>query len=786
MKLLDYDDERNSRAFALASIGLLMNYSISQLLNIYLSALDMQLNMMLNKPLQEISIPNIVIYLQNILLDTWFMFFRHHSEKSTDSKCMLIIYEDFIINGVFSSVKNFSVVLDKNYDTCSMSNEEVISDFDADKHLLIFDKWLEKLKIRISSKCNDILEKLHRNSEISKLQQSVHKASTSINIPSSRQNLGANLYTDFEYVNQNVINLSQYDYAVAYNYLLNPKTRGRRQSAKVNFSNNKEIWDFFFLSCFQQQILKMLQKSCESSVLKMQSLLTFDLAHTSVSNRYNMLNSELSSKHLFNESEALLVLIQSEFKGLFEALFDGHGPSVDIFSFGLYVVSTHLSANLIILFRCAVSKVSVAMKELNPTDPKFKSYLTSLLLIGRLAYMIVNRFDFFSSLFEKAQFSRFDGETNLPWSAFGSFSYLDDVSIKSAFEIADSNGDGLLSFTEYREALSALGNVPISNEKFDSVSLLEFTMLCSHFSLVKVNDSLSKFKMSMSTLIIHSQNLWALYASKKISLTWANDALNFKTVHHHRQEDLDDIIHRSQAVSIHNVSRTLTMFLFLLSHQFYTGLVSIDTLHAMNKSISSEYTDIHGLDSYYLNLLSKNGLQIDVLKNVFENGLLDSALSSVIFETITIILDKTDLNNQNNCHTDDFPKSIDEHLCSQMIFDMISLELIIKNISTKFVGNNFSELLISIRARKSQFYMHLNHTSKNILLKEFDDKATDHLSNVALLIGLFSPDKANLKNVNDNKTATIIGLHDQALQHTFSSYKSNSRFSLLPLPLRYS
>ena len=792
----------------MASIGLLLNYNRTQLLTIYLNAVDIQLNMMTTKSLNEIKIPDIAHYLQRILWDVYYMFFRIHSEKNANN--ILSLYEDFIIDGVVSSVKNFCTLLEedhKNTDTDNsqtshlnldnINNANNANDSYIENDLKRFDKWLEQLKLRISSKCNQILEQLHSASEIAKLQQLVYNVSTSNMNMSSNDTVNEKIYQDFELKHPSIVNLSHTDYNTAYSYLLNPKIRNRGRSIKGNNANNKDIWELFFLNSFQQQILKMLQRTCESSILKLQSFLTFDLLFPSSTSKsqQHIFKSELTSKQLFYEAENLFIRIQTEFKSLFEASLFG-GSSVDIFCFGLYVVATHLASNLLILLRCAISTITTNMKNISPSDPKYKPCLSSLLLISRLGYVMVTRFDFFSNLFIDANFSRFDGETNLPWNAFNCYSYLDDVSIKSAFEIADANGDGLLSFIEYKEALSALGNTSISEEKFNSVTLLEFSLLCSHFSLVKVHDTLSKLKMGMSTLIIFSQTLWSEMVCKNLLTTHLSDLSYLKIESHddtNNSYEVDNNNYQkspSQHLSINSMSRTLIKFLYMLSHQFYTNFVSIDTVHAIKKSVYDDYSNSDVLDSYFVNLLSKHSLKKDSLKNIFNSGLLDSAVSSLIYEAISIVINHLN-SNQDSLLNHGLTKSINEEMCLQMIFDMMSLEFIIKNISSKAIGNNFSDLLISIRARKSQLQMHLSADGKVIVAKEFESRVNNHFKKTSLLLGIFSPTNSHLnsyQSITDKESSSSTGAvdqRDQALQHVFSSYKCNTRFSLLPLPLRY-
>ena len=146
----------------MASIGLLLNYNRTQLLTIYLNAVDIQLNMMITKSLNEIKIRDIAHYLQRILWDVYYMFFRIHSEKNANN--ILSLYEDFIIDGVVSSVKNFCTLLEedhKNTDTDNsqtshlnldnINNANNANDSYIENDLKRFDKWLEQLKLRISS-----------------------------------------------------------------------------------------------------------------------------------------------------------------------------------------------------------------------------------------------------------------------------------------------------------------------------------------------------------------------------------------------------------------------------------------------------------------------------------------------------------------------------------------------------------------------------------------------------------------------------------------------------------
>lgn len=841
----------HTRAFSLTSIGLLLDYNKGQLLSLYLDAVTVQFAIMLNKPYQDMKIQNIAVTLQQVLVDIYYLFFYPHSDKT---RCLLTVYEDYILDGVVSSVRDLCVTHDasnsrstssrgpisqtpsKSVDSANIENS-TINNIETD--LQVFDAWLDMMRIQISSKCNDVLERLNNASEIAKLQQLVYNASTQIKVSTNLSN--ENVYNNIDFKHDALSALAKPNFYAAYHYLLNPKNRHHhRPGGKSSLSrhlpplaaspmtaasaatisassssgskdNSIDIWELFFLNSFQQQILKMLQKTCELSVAKIQHALSIDHFlqsfsmyhrsdshnHTSSHNRNSSgsVSRELSSSQIYKEAEKIVSLIQTEFQALFQAsLF---GSSADIFCFGLYVVATRLASNLMILCRSAIFAITSAIKDLPCTDSSYKPYLSCLLLMGRVTYLIQSKFEFFTSLFSEAGFMRLDGETNLPWKAFHNFSYIDDVSIKSAFEIADTNGDGLLSFSEYIEALNALGTNPIHSEKFDSISLMEFTMLCSHFSLVRTQDSLSKLKLSATSLSVLSHSQWASYVSKSVLSTVMTSQQQF-SCHQKSIKNRSDLVaedsdlNHVNMTSVHHISSTMLRFLYFLSHQFYLKILSIDAVQAMHKSTADSANNSENvLDSYFINLLKSNDIKPadSSIRHVFNDGLVESVNSSSVYEAISTVT-KHLQSDQETLLNNGFLKACDEHKCMQMIFDMMCLESILQaTTSSKKISNSFSELLISTRAMKSQLQMHLSSKSRSIVDTEFKENTKKCLSKISFLIGIFLPatdkitqfDSTNKSAAGNNKPSDQ---REQAIQTIFSSTQCTSRLSALPLPLR--
>lgn len=488
-----------------------------------------------------------------------------------------------------------------------------------------------------------------------------------------------------------------------------------------------------------------------------------------------------SSSEFFSVSEDLVDMIEQEYASLFQAaLFSlqNNSSSSDIFSFGLYVEVNVLTASLSALVRTIIHGIKSEIEKLSAQDPfhfrRFMKMLNGLICIARSVWLMQSRLSILRKLFGRIDFDRIDRKAIL--SSFSQKFSFSSYQIKSAFDIADTDGDGLLNLKEYSEALNALGvtevNLSISNF-FHTVTFLEFSMLCSHFALASQVHPISQLKTCLSVLVAHSHSAWAQFLSqsayRSIALVSIQD---YRTL-----LESSNIVRSKNRDSIHpsSVSSSLLKYLFKISHHFYTTLLSVDTIQTRSFKKSNVESVSHD-DVYLENLLTGTKESCTTTLPLYSDGLPGFVAARLVGEALRSVDATIDVAVKSLFDEHNFEDSIDQ-VCLQLIYDLKLCDLIIKKLSdVKSKHFDSTKILVSVRAKISRIrgQMSANYDFNE---KVIDSNFATFVAKNSYLLALFVPEVTSSdEQANPSK--------NKKNNSTVFATSSINRFQLLPLPLK--
>lgn len=550
----------------------------------------------------------------------------------------------------------------------------------------------------------------------------------------------------------------------------------------------------------------MLRNSCDSSVLKIRLKFTDVLSRFGIQATFDPSTAALTlklrdkvgkdpspsellysldfnaSSDFFSASEDVVNMVEREYASLFQAaLFSlqNNSASSDIFSFGLFIEVNVLTASLSALVRTIIHSLSLEVEKLSSQESfnfrRFMKTFNGLLVVSRSAWLMQCRISILRKLFARIDFDRIDKKSIL--SSFSQKFSFSSYQIKSAFDIADTDGDGLLNHKEYLEAIQALGIAEVNrsiSSFFHTVTFLEFSMLCAHFASTSHIDPISQLSVCLSVLVAHSHSVWAKFLSKS-----AYRSIALSTVQGYRTLLESSNVNRtpvkaSELLYPSDVSSALLKYLFKVSHHFYSALISVDTVQTrgLKKAGAESSSPEDKRDVYLENMLVATKESGTTTFPDYLDGLPGFVAARIVGEALRVIDETVETAVKTLFDEPNFEDSTDQ-VCLQIIYDLKLCDHMIKKLSdVKSKHFDHTNILVSVRAKISRVKGQMSSKfdfSESILEANF----SSFLAKNSYLLILFVSDMVNSGERAKSKSNSSV----------FANSSTN-RLQLLPLPLK--
>ena len=224
-------------------------------------------------------------------------------------------------------------------------------------------------------------------------------------------------------------------------------------------------------------------------------------------------------------------------------------------------------------------------------DPQICSLLSGILVLGRISLSLKTRGYFLKNIFSSTV-----GAYRSCCDSNRRFNLSSDDQLRSAFEIADANGDGLLTIEEAIEAIQAI-NVSekiesdyyefLSSELTPSLSLPELALICGDLLVPEACTPFEYCIICLDNMIDVTHAYWcniiledlgeSLCVNLSSELGNIDLARNFKALWKHSQISLDES--RVENILLPTTaSSSLTTFFTLLNFRVTHGVLSVDTI----------------------------------------------------------------------------------------------------------------------------------------------------------------------------------------------------------------
>lgn len=447
----------------------------------------------------------------------------------------------------------------------------------------VFDKWIQSAVQKVGKRSTLALEAMTSATDVARLQQRVWQCSTTVGSDENNHSQ-QNQQQQQLYHNEKEELYTQEDWEAACTELLLPKRRRPLGDKKSDVQASLMLWSTVFRAPFVRQVERLLRESCKAVLgrLKLQIIhalaaegLTIDPETLTVSVGSNILqvaSNPAPSPRIFRRTETIRSLLEAEVMDFVSDIVlpvqEGDPESAISLSQALLVQCSQLAGQVAILIRVLTKacnaaldarietsnkKTSTPSSSLSSTNNDAKSatsenaarnaLMTGLLVLGRLA----------SLLKVKGRFLE-DALSPLPAShsstahSYRSGDYTSEEQLRSAFEIADTDGDGVVTYNEALEAIQALAVGDASSSSLESegkggdtqqlpasffsptttpsLSFDEFTLVCAHLLPPDVCKPADRLKACLEEIVKNSHTKWAEKLVQQLSETFVADLRN--------------------------------------------------------------------------------------------------------------------------------------------------------------------------------------------------------------------------------------------------------------------
>lgn len=615
--------------------------------------------------------------MQQTILDAYFLFFRptptgdnvNNITPSSPSLGLLSVYQENLLQDIENQLQLIlfedSIKNNKFFDMAEFAASNLKNCSNADARN-VFDKWLANAVQRVGHRSATALEAMKLASDVAKLQQRVWQCSTTILNDDGKNNDGS-AYT-------------QSDWEAACKDLLAPKRRRMptdKSSLPTEEISSSLLWSTVFRAPFVRQVERLLRESCRKVLVRTKSQLLSALSAEGVSvdpetmavsvnnnvlsSLYNVNSTPAalsSSPRLFRRAETLRSLLEMEVMDLVSDIVlpvqEGDPQSAASLSRALLIQCSQLAGQLAVMLRVISTSCNFVLdarlagrnstqvsskKTHSATKASFIeisgdcALTTGLLLLGRFAWLLKIRGRFLEDALSSSV-SQSDSHS------IQSCDLTSEEQLRSAFEIADTDGDGIVTYSEALEAIQALA---INDTSFSASSALtdgqhnrhssspssypflsavltpsltfgEITLLCAHLLPPEVCAPASRLKACVEEIIATTHMRWAEklvqelarpisdILSEELGISSLIDknkttqktgkgksftpTATFKSSWRKQYVEMDtdfdtgDSVREQLSVPV-TVSTCLNSFLFSLSHRTSAALLSIDTVQQL-------------------------------------------------------------------------------------------------------------------------------------------------------------------------------------------------------------
>jgi hypothetical protein len=417
--------------------------------------------------------------------------------------------------------------------------------------------------------------------------------------------------------------------------------------------------------------------------------------------------------------------------------------------------------------------------------------LTSgLLMLSRLSWCLKNRGAFLWSALDshkREYFNTLNGSKRIGGSR--RFDLSSDDQLRSAFEIADSDGDGILTCSEAVEAIQAInvsyavshGGDGDDSSMYDFLSptltptltLSELALMCSDLLSPDACIPVARSFECLDTITHHVHGHWSKLVVRDLKASFNSNLLaelghrntcggsGFKSLWIKTSLQLDGG-HSEDVVVPTTCSTSLSCFLSLLNHRATRGILSVDTVQEMFSLVgvqsSSSMFDV-SLTNSAMKLLRDNTLSciLAAYKDMFGSVGDKYAAAFPGYDTST-------KNKKINSWRED---------CAlQMLFDLVVVE--------KLFSEEDSRVARSISDVKNLWASLIDPINLELLLPAVDERVVGHLQRSQLVLSGFN---GCVGHIDDKGSISQRGgaqmTSTESSRHVFTSTTS-PKFAMLP------
>jgi hypothetical protein len=471
----------------LCVIGLIDSCDYTMLLDILLKGRDkiMQIDTECSSKdidLLRASLTNLVRLLQKTVLDVYFLFIGTQSESISNQGYLALSHKKFA-DTFRSALSHFIAGQTKSWHSDdNMMNEiksilgsaDIFRAFGEGKKGFVVDQnyiksrfhaWLLIAIDRVVTLTERTLAAADSTYNVSTLQQYVWKLSINMDLGTNEE------LTKFGY--------TQRAWEDASAFFLSPL---RKRKLDLNCISSQLLWTHALRQPFLHHVEQLLRVSCNSALERVKEHTLQCLQSINVSlnpetlgvvkrhrdencHSDSIFTSTVESALVFHYAEEIRQVLESELEIVFGNAHtikhmdaDSHDPQASAaLQHALVVQCAQFASQLSIFLRTIAASLRTFLRGhkgnvKNVYEQRcLDSFLNGLLIIGRLAWMLKNR----GGMISRCLSGRHDIEgSSLKLSTNPQLT--SEQQFRSAFDIADSNGDGCLSYAESLEAIQAL------------------------------------------------------------------------------------------------------------------------------------------------------------------------------------------------------------------------------------------------------------------------------------------------------------------------------------------
>jgi len=612
-----------------------------------------------------------VLIMQQTILDVHFLFFRALNADSTSpsGQGLLSVYQEALLKDIEHRLQrvmrdnkgpffNMTAFADDNRNKCSMVEARSV-----------FDSWVQGAVQKVGNRSNKAQEAMTSATDVARLQQRVWLCSTTVGKGVATTASGS----DDQGSSQDE-SYTQLDWEAACADLLLPTRRRVAADKKAEAAASTLLWSTVFRAPFVRQVERLLRDSCKALLSRLKAQIINALAAEGLAVDSNLLTvtpghnalqvasgGPAPSPRIFRRTEAIRSLFESEVTDFVADIVlpvqEGDPESAVSLSQALLVQCSQLAGQVAILIRVLTNACNTALDarmeqpatsstslssstsasassasastnndaKVAATEAAARNALmTGLLVLGRLASLLKIRGRFLEEALSPLPPKASTTQT------YRSCDFTSEEQLRSAFEIADTDGDGVVTYHEALEALQALAVGDSSSSSSDqpatvpfftptttpSLTFDEFTLLCAHLLPPDVCKPADRLRSCLETTVSTSHSKWAEKLVQELG--WAFNAqlrvefglesmilkkkeaenakvkggkipvgtkailptVAFKACWQQASVEVDDSVHEKLLMPS-SVSSSVASFLFRANQLVSTATLSIDTIQEL-------------------------------------------------------------------------------------------------------------------------------------------------------------------------------------------------------------